>query len=184
VAASLYDALTPDTAEAVRMLVAYAAGQGITLVPSSGKRSCAEQDALYAKGPTVTKARGCNSWHVLGRAVDAYIHGGPAGREQYAMLAAYWKSIGGKWGGDFGASGPKDDLGHFEYHPGLLYAGQVCLDAGACVIDHARNAPQVYPEHPAPEVEESDSSGGGMGWLVLAGALAVGIGIYAGRSKR
>ncbi len=191
-AASLLDALTPDTAEAVRMLVSYAASQGITLRPSSGKRSCDEQHALFAKGrttdgPKVTYADGCNSWHVLGRAVDAYVTAGP---KDYALLGAYWRSIGGVWGGDFtGAAGALQDFGHFEYHPGLKSVSQVCTNPATCAINAAANAPRVNPAAitPTPELpptpDSAPSESSILPGLALASLLAVGAGWYFGRKR-
>ncbi len=178
--------LTPDTAEAVRLLLAHAERRGIHLVITSGKRSCAEQDALYAKGrtapgPRVTDAKGCGSWHVLGRAVDVLVKSGPA---DYAGLADYWKALGGAWGGDFkGQSASLHDVGHFEYHPGLKYASEVCGDG--CAINQQANAPKFWPEDPGDDAGSGGESNPGTGWFLLGlGALAVGIGLWAGRSKR
>src|SRR5882724_3542792 len=49
---------------------------GMHLKVRSGARSCVYQNSLYAQGrtsagPIVTDAEGCNSWHVVGRAIDA-----------------------------------------------------------------------------------------------------------------
>lgn len=186
-ATGLLDALTPDTAQAVRLLVAYAASQGMTLVPSSGRRSCAEQHALYAQGrtapgPKVTNADGCVSWHVLGRAVDAYVTKGP---KDYATLGAYWRSIGGKWGGDFtGSAAALQDFGHFEYHPGLASASQVCTNAATCTIDAAQNAPRVYPSAPDVSSDDASNDGSHLGWLLAIGVVAVGVGVFAAKRER
>ena len=83
----------------------------------SSRRTVAEQDALYAQGRTkpgtiITNAHSCYSWHVQGRAID--IGGVP--EDKLRLLAVWWKSIGGKWGGDFDGL---DDPVHFEFHPGM-----------------------------------------------------------------
>lgn len=109
-----------------------AAGLAPQLV--SGRRTCAEQNALYAKGrttagPVVTQARGCQSWHVAGRAVDVQFPRGTP--EQYAQLGAIAKNLGGKWGGDFPGF---PDVGHIEFHPGLRIE-DVCPNPDNC-SDH------------------------------------------------
>ena len=120
--------LTPDTQAMVDRLLAYARRQGYGARVASERRTCGEQDALYAKGRTtsggiVTGAPGCRSWHTWGRAVDIYIPGWPD--EAYRKLGAYWQSIGGRWGGDFG------DPGHFEWHPGVDIS-DVCPSGTDC----------------------------------------------------
>lgn len=176
--------LTPDTAEAVRLLLAYAESRGIRASVVSAKRSCAYQDSLYAQGrtapgPIVTNAKGCNSWHVLGRAVDLTIQGGSSA--DYATLADYWKGLGGGWGGDFkGPSAALKDIGHYEYHPGLKYAAEVCGEG--CQINEAANAPKFWPEDKG--TVSSDGSSGS-GWLLFGlAAVAIGAGVYFGRNGK
>jgi hypothetical protein len=177
--------LTPDTAEAVKLLLAYAQSRGITLAVTSGKRTCAYQDSLYAQGrtapgPVVTDARGCGSWHVLGRAVDVLIKAGP---KDYAGLAAYWKSLGGKWGGDFpGASARLGDVGHFEYHPGLRYASEVCVDPAHCGIDESKNAPRQWPSDGGGGVSD-EGGGSNAGWWIVGLATVAAIAAYAAGKK-
>lgn len=99
-------------------------GNGVRI--RSGRRSCAEQDAIYAQGRTtpgaiVTGASGCRSWHVTGRAVDLDPFDRATGRVfpgnsvEYQKLGTLWKKLGGGWGGDFENI---EDPGHFEWHPG------------------------------------------------------------------
>ena len=107
----------------------------------SGRRTCKEQNQIYARGRTTgggiqTHARGCQSWHTIGRAVDAYVIT-PAGRRStnqadYEKAGRLWEAeFGGVWGGDFKGFGPGGDAGHFEYHPGLKIA-DVCPDPSQC----------------------------------------------------
>lgn len=109
--------LDPDVRDTFRRLIerAYAIQPKAYIV--SSRRTREQQNALYAQGRTkpgavVTGARGCRSWHVLGRAVDI------AGMNvsQYRQLGQWWKRQGGRWGGDFENlfDGP-----HYEYHPGV-----------------------------------------------------------------
>lgn len=87
----------------------------------SAGRTCADQEALARQGPQVTGARGCESWHTLGRAVDLRIE--PPTCENYRRLGLWWESIGGFWGGRWTQFGPCGDAGHFHMpepgaHPG------------------------------------------------------------------
>lgn len=105
--------------------------QGIRIRLTSGIRSCAQQNAIYAQGRTapgaiVTGAKGCQSWHVQGRAVD--FEPTPRSAQAYAAVGAIAEQLGGVWGGRFSNL---QDLGHIEYHPGLTIA-QVCPHPEAC----------------------------------------------------
>ena len=130
-------ALTPDTSAMVDQLLDYARSQGYQARVTSGHRTCEEQAALYAQGRTVggrivTGTSGCRSWHTWGRAVDLYIPGWPA--EAYNDLGAFWQSVGGRWGGDFG------DPGHFEWHPGV-HINDVCSSGSNCTLSVQRGIP-------------------------------------------
>ena len=124
--------LTPDTRAAAERLLAYAHSLGLEPQITATRRSCAEQNAIYEQGRTtpgavVTQVAGCRSWHVLGRAVDLWL-GDDCGR--YAELGAFWKRLGGRWGGDFSFR----DCVHFELpHPNIPIAA-LCPDPqpGAC----------------------------------------------------
>lgn len=105
--------------------------QGIRLRLTSGIRSCAQQNAIYAQGRTtpgaiVTGAKGCQSWHVQGRAVD--FEPIPRTAQAYAAVGAIAEQLGGVWGGRFSNL---QDLGHIEYHPGMTIQ-QVCPNPEAC----------------------------------------------------
>lgn len=126
-----------------RLATLYRRRTGLDLRIRSGRRSCAQQRALYAQGrtsnpggPVVTYADGCRSWHVTGRAVDADPVN-PATGAVVTGCAAYrpageiWESLGGKWGGRFKGFSACGDAGHFEWHPGLKIH-QVCPVASAC----------------------------------------------------
>ena len=126
------DSLTPDTQAAVDLLDKYARKKlGTPIKVTSTLRTCSQQNALYAQGRTtpgsvVTGARGCLSWHVLGRAVDIAIPGGVFA--DYELLGLYWESLGGNWGGRFTNI---DDPGHFEWHPGIKIES-VCPNPDDC----------------------------------------------------
>jgi peptidoglycan L-alanyl-D-glutamate endopeptidase CwlK len=120
--------LTADTRPRVEELLALASAYGTPAKITDALRSCADQNALYAKGRTapgsiVTGVRGCRSWHVHGRAVDLYI--GTWEPEAYEKLGLAWEKMGGVWGGRWG------DHVHFEWHPGLSI-DQVCPPPGDC----------------------------------------------------
>lgn len=126
------------TRRAVKQLGAEFSRQtGLDLKIRSAVRTCAEQNADYAKGRSdggpaiVTQARGCQSWHVFGRAIDAdpvdprtgkllqptFPNGGA-----YGIAGAIWERMGGLWGGRFSFQ----DYGHFEWHPDVARVSTVC----------------------------------------------------------
>lgn len=106
-----------------------------------GRRTCAQQDALYAQGRSepgdiVTHASGCTSWHVLGRALDVDpidAAGNMQPESAYAQAGALWVKLGGTWGGNFPGF---PDIGHFEYHPGLTIE-QACPSPTYCTAIQA-----------------------------------------------
>lgn len=127
----LLQGLTPDTIAFVLEVARRARLEGITIRLVSGKRSCAQQNALYAQGrtapgPIVTGARGCRSWHVQGRAVD--FEPQPRTQASYARVGAIAVELGGVWGGQFSNL---NDIGHVEFHPGLKIE-QVCPNPDDC----------------------------------------------------
>lgn len=126
---SLLVTLEPEVQPLAAELMRVARTRFPKAVVASGRRTCAEQNAIYAKGRTVpgaivSNARGCMSWHVQGRAFDVNLGKG-AKTSDYAWLGAEWVKLGGKWGGDFA------DYGHFEYHPGLTIEA-VCPNPDDC----------------------------------------------------
>lgn len=125
--------LTPDTQDALELLFDFSESQlGISPTVVSTLRTCATQNALFAQGrtapgPIVTNARGCISWHVLGRAVDISLGPG-ATRQDFTILGEFWEQLGGFWGGRIEGL---DDLGHFEWHPGHVIE-RVCPNPDDC----------------------------------------------------
>lgn len=124
--------LTPDTRVLAERLLAHAQVLGLNPQITATRRTCAEQNAIFEQGrstpgPTVTQVSGCRSWHVLGRALDIWISDRC---EDYTELGAFWKKLGGRWGGDFSFR----DCVHFELpHPDFKLA-ELCPDVspGAC----------------------------------------------------
>lgn len=99
-----------------RQMVKLAAENGITIKITSGTRTYAEQDKLFAQGG-VTKARGGQSNHNFGLAFDITIFkdGQPVWESpQYKTLGGLGKSLGFTWGGDWTSI---VDEPHFELHP-------------------------------------------------------------------
>lgn len=124
--------LTPDAQIAFERLFGFAQLFGYDPQIRSARRSCAEQEDLFNLGRTVpgaivTGARGCQSWHVLGRALDLDLGNG-ATREDYEFLGKQWERMGGVWGGRFTNIG---DPGHFEWHPGRTISEE-CPQAELC----------------------------------------------------
>lgn len=91
---------------------------GITLRVTHGYRTRAEQDALYAQGRTapgkkVTNAKGGQSYHNYGLAIDVVPmkDNKPQWDYDYSKLAAIAKRYNIAWGGDFKSL---PDKPHFE----------------------------------------------------------------------
>jgi hypothetical protein len=178
--------VTGDTRAKVLELQARAANElGLDLRIRSSRRTCAEQAEQYAIGrqpgdtrAIVTRAMGCRSWHVLGRAVDFNIYYVATGKLSYIRsdqekMGKLAQSMGFIWGGD-GSFG-FDDPSHVEYHPGITNA-QACPDPYACRDD-------VVDESDLPTEQLASVSGGvGIGLFALALVLTVG-GVLLYRKK-
>lgn len=154
--------LTPWMEDKLAELLRFAGKNGIDARIVSTRRSCAEQNAIYAGG-VATQARGCQSWHVWGRAADLQLS--PASTSNYALLGDKWKEMGGVWGGDFLVYG-SPDIGHFEWHPGLKIS-DVCPDPDVCPA--AGDWPEDRPFFARPMVR----------WIF--GAAIAGVGITVAR---
>lgn len=105
----------------------YASAHGLTVRITSGNRTWAEQDALYAQGrskpgPRVTNARGGQSNHNYGIAVDVTLFRGtePVWESpHYKKLGAIGQAIGLEWGGAW--TSIKDEP-HFQIRVGKTVA--------------------------------------------------------------
>jgi peptidoglycan L-alanyl-D-glutamate endopeptidase CwlK len=101
--------LKPELVDKVRELIALASSQGYSLLVTQGFRSVAQQNALYALGRTrpgkiVTNAKGGQSNHNFGRAVDfAFIVKGEVSwlPSLYAKLGKLAEQSGLDWGGNW-----------------------------------------------------------------------------------
>lgn len=72
---ALLSKVNPVLAARIQAVASNLASQGITIIVCQGLRTVEEQDALYAQGRTtpgkiVTNAKGGQSWHNFGLAVD------------------------------------------------------------------------------------------------------------------
>lgn len=112
--------LLPPVRELAKRHIEECAKQGIFIQITSGSRTYAEQDALYAQG-NVTKARGGYSNHNFGLAYDVTIDALPDPKLQpvwesplYKKIGAIGKSLGLSWGGDWHSI---VDEPHFELRP-------------------------------------------------------------------
>ena len=121
----------PALAERVRVMAELLAKAGTEIMVTQGLRTWAEQDALYAKGRTappigkkyvVTKARGGESYHNFGLAVDIVVLDAlrkadwDVSHPGWAAAGRTGQSVGLEWGGMW--KGFKD-IPHFQYTGGL-----------------------------------------------------------------
>lgn len=101
--------IKPELREKAEKLIALAKSQGFTLLVTQGYRSIAEQNALFAQGRTkpgkiVTNARGGQSMHNFGKAVDfAFVVDEEISwhEDLYWKIGTWAKAVGLKWGGDW-----------------------------------------------------------------------------------
>ncbi|MFN0077774.1 MAG: M15 family metallopeptidase [Prosthecobacter sp.] len=125
--------LHPRVQPFARALIERAAGQGIIIKATSGTRSFAEQDKLYAKGRTippigakhtVTGAKGGFSNHNFGIAFDITIFTGSSDPEKaktpvyesplYKVIGSIGTGLGLDWGGNWKS---RVDEPHFQLRP-------------------------------------------------------------------
>jgi peptidoglycan L-alanyl-D-glutamate endopeptidase CwlK len=117
--------LHPRVRPFARALIEKAAGKGIIIKVTSGTRSFAEQDKLFAQRPKVTNARGGFSNHNFGIAIDITIFKGSTDPEQaktpvfesplYKVIGALGTDLGLEWGGNWKTI---VDEPHFQLRPG------------------------------------------------------------------
>lgn len=112
--------LNDNVAEKANQLVNEAARKGIRVVITDDFRNAEDQDKLYAKGRTepgniVTHARGGESYHNYGLAIDFAISSRDSGkliwdmdydgngnsRSDWKEVVAIAKNLGFEWGGDW-----------------------------------------------------------------------------------
>ena len=122
--------LLPRVRPFARALIEKAANQGIIIKVTSGTRSFAEQDELFAQGRTkpgkrVSNARGGFSNHNFGIAFDVTIFKGSTDPEKaktpvfespvYKAIGALGTELGLEWGGNWKSI---VDEPHFQLRPG------------------------------------------------------------------
>lgn len=121
--------LVPDLAMRATHLLNRSEIRGHRLVVTQGLRTYQEQDALYAQGRTkpgkvVTWARGGESWHNFGRALDVafLVDGSPSWNEglPWESVGMVGEAVGLEWGGR--NRGGKIDRPHFQFRDGLTLA--------------------------------------------------------------
>lgn len=116
--------LHPRVRPFARALIEKAAGKGIIIKVTSGTRTFAEQDQLFAQRPKVTNARGGFSNHNFGIAIDITIFKGSTDPEQaktpvfesplYKVIGALGTDLGLEWGGNWKTI---VDEPHFQLRP-------------------------------------------------------------------
>jgi len=127
--------LSPKFAEKVMDFLDAARDNGLNVDACMGMRTFAEQDALYAKGRSkpgkiITKAKGGQSWHNYGLAVDIVfkVNGQWSWDEAHpwSKLGVIGQQHGLEWGGAW--KGFKDRP-HFQYTGGLSIRDAIALRA-------------------------------------------------------
>ena len=115
----------PDFKNKIASLLDKAYVEGLEVMIFEGHRSFERQNKLYktrtADGGRVTYARGGESFHNYGLAVDIVFYdakGNPSWSNDHPWdeLGKIGKKLGLNWGGDFKKI---NDRSHFEYHPGV-----------------------------------------------------------------
>lgn len=109
--------LHPRVRSHARALILKAKSKGWNFVITSGLRTYAEQNALFAKRPKVTNAKAGFSLHNFGLAFDVTLFSGktPVWESPlYSALGALGQDIGLGWGGAWKSF---KDLPHFELSP-------------------------------------------------------------------
>ncbi|ELS9139459.1 N-acetylmuramoyl-L-alanine amidase family protein [Listeria monocytogenes] len=115
--------MNKTTSDKTRNVIKKMAKQGIYLCVAQGYRSKTEQNALYAQGRTkpgsiVTNAKGGQSNHNFGVAVDLCLYSSDGKKVIWESTTSRWKKVvaamkaeGFKWGGDWKSF---KDYPHFE----------------------------------------------------------------------
>jgi len=99
------DNVHPLLAAKARKILEIAKGEGFDLRVVQGLRTFAEQDALFRQRPRVTRARGGQSYHNYGLAVDFgfFVNGKYDGNDLslYKRIEAWATTVGLEWGGNW-----------------------------------------------------------------------------------
>lgn len=119
--------LEPVTAKLAREHLRRLASEGLNFKVTSGTRTFAEQNALFAKGRTqggskVTNARAGQSWHNYGVAYDITLFSGKNpiwDSPKYDRAGEVGRELGLEWGGDWKRF---KDRPHFQRPLGLTLA--------------------------------------------------------------
>ena len=167
------DTLTPGTRWRAEALMRQALELGIETKVASTRRTCAQQNDLWAQG--ITPAKGCRSWHTWGRAVDLFVVDdgklvSNGSDPRYRKLGEIARTLGMKWGGDF------NDPIHFEYHPGLSQKN-VCPDPDLCEETVATTfLPEDTEPGPLQPASVMQRPAGGMSTLAVLGFVGATVG--------
>lgn len=114
-----------EFADRVRQTLERARREGMDMQTDLAYRTFAQQDALYAQGRTapgnrVTNARGGQSWHNYGLAVDL-VFSTPTGQPSWPENGNWTRygQIADGYGLTWGGNWRNPDRPHVEYHPGF-----------------------------------------------------------------
>ncbi|MFJ5714545.1 M15 family metallopeptidase [Neobacillus sp. NPDC093127] len=134
---SLPTELHPIVKERTKQLVQQAADKGIVIVITDGFRSADDQNRLYEKGRSaegsiVTYAKGGESYHNFGLAIDFALKtpsgnviwdmeydGNKNGKADWTEVVSLAKALGFEWGGDWAKF---KDYPHLQMNFGLTIA--------------------------------------------------------------
>lgn len=150
--------------ESALELIKRAYKEGIYVQISSGFRSFAEQNALYAQGRTkpgsiVTNARGGYSNHNFGLAVDYFLVSDDGNtalwtvNNKWRRVAAIGKQLGFAWGGDWASF---RDYPHLEMTGGLSTA-QLRAGSRPRLVSKVSNTVSSGTSKPIPSATTSES---------------------------
>jgi len=98
------------------LLTIYANIEGIDFIVTSYSRTAQEQNILFKQGKSLCDGYEKISYHQKDRARDIVLITPEndliwARTPEYEKLGAFWKAIGGRWGGDWESL---NDIYHFE----------------------------------------------------------------------
>ncbi|EAH2348378.1 TPA_asm: alkaline phosphatase [Listeria monocytogenes] len=149
--------MNKSVADKTRNVIKKMAKKGIYLCVAQGYRSSAEQNALYAQGRTkpgavVTNAKGGQSNHNYGVAVDLCLYTSDGKNVIWESTTSRWKTVvsamkaeGFEWGGDWKSF---KDYPHFELYDAASGEKAPSASASKPATSTSSNKNVYYTENP------------------------------------